>query len=851
MTYRRTCIAVLTLVLVTALAAGSAAPARAATTSLYASGWTVNNNADWTPFPPATNPLGAPDVVCVDVSTPTGSWAEFTFGGFGIPGGDTVTGIEVRVNYVSISSGNTVQLTNGGSLVGSSKSVAQVTGVAACSSAMWVSAGGAGDLWGTSLTTADFNAGNVGFRLTQNSNTIGLDAVEIIVHHGGANPAPTADAGGPYVVAEGASVVLDASGSSDPDQSTASLTFEWDLDNDTAYDDATGIGPTFSAAGKDGQGVAQTIGVKVTDSAAAFDTAATTITINNVAPSVAAPTVSPEPSEEGASATASATFTDPAGSLDAPFSCTVDYDTADLNPPVAGTVSGFGCTGPSHVYGDNGTYTVMVTVIDKDGDSGSSSASHQVTNVAPTVDVPEVTPEPSEEGSPVSASATFSDPGSDDSAFTCTVDYGEGDGAVAGTVTGSTCVGPSHSYGDNGTYNVTVCVTDKDSGEGCESSDHEVENVAPTVATPGIVPEPSDEGSAVTASATFTDPGEDDSPFTCTVDFDTSDAVDAVAGTVTGMTCTGDHTYGDNGTFNVEICVTDKDDGEGCAASDHVVDNVAPDAQLDTGGAITFPSGDDAFIGRQGEEQSHDADADDPGSDDLTFAWDFGFPGSTTTYYNDTGDPSGTPDPFPSPGPFFPFSASDTASVTFANPGVYTVRVDVTDDDGGSDFDDLPKLVTGSGDCAYSQGFWRHQFRGRGKPHFDTPTLQAYLDLVNVASGVFSEQVAAAIPAEAQAVFAPGGSFYDKAVRQALAAWLNWASGGVAWNEEIDLDGDLVPDIQFSALIAMVEAILLDPGASHADLELAKDLAEAVNLLDESSSGCEPRASTRPIVVDR
>ena len=84
-------------------------------------------------------------------------------------------------------------------------------------------------------------------------------------------------------------------------------------------------------------------------------------------------------------------------------------------------------------------------------------------------------------------------------------------------------------------------------------------------------------------------------------------------------------------------------------------------------------------------------------------------------------------------------------------------------------------------------------------------------------------------------------------MRWVMAAWLNWASGGVAWDEGIDLDGDMTADIQFSALIAMVEAILLDPAASHADLELAKDLAEAVNLLDESGS-CEPRAGTRVIV---
>jgi hypothetical protein len=279
-----------------------------------------------------------------------------------------------------------------------------------------------------------------------------------------------------------------------------------------------------------------------------------------------------------------------------------------------------------------------------------------------------------------------------------------------------------------------------------------------------------------------------------------------------------------------------------------VVENVVPDAQLDTASAITFPSGDDAFIGRQGAEQSHDAEADDPGSDDLTFDWDFGFPGSgvSATYFNDTGDPFGAPDPPQSPHGTFPFSASDTASVIFTDAGVYTVRVDVTDDDGGSDFEDLPKLITGDGECAFSQGFWRHQFSGHGRPHFDTATLQLFLDLVDFASGVFSEDVAAAIPAQAQIVFAPGGSFRDKATRQALAAWLNWASGGVAWDEGIDTDGDLATDTPFHTVIAMVEAVLLDPDATFKELLVAKDLAEAVNLLDALNPDCSDRVRPLP-----
>ena len=72
---------------------------------------------------------------------------------------------------------------------------------------------------------------------------------------------PTADAGGPYFVTEGGTVVLSGADSSDPNQSTASLTFQWDLDGDGMFGesgaaalrgDETGETPTFSAAGLDG-----------------------------------------------------------------------------------------------------------------------------------------------------------------------------------------------------------------------------------------------------------------------------------------------------------------------------------------------------------------------------------------------------------------------------------------------------------------------------------------------------------------------------------------------------------------------------------------------------------------------
>lgn len=58
------------------------------------------------------------------------------------------------------------------------------------------------------------------------------------------NPAVTADAGGPYTIAEGQTLTLDATGS----VAGPTATHAWDLDADGQFDDATGASPTIPAA---------------------------------------------------------------------------------------------------------------------------------------------------------------------------------------------------------------------------------------------------------------------------------------------------------------------------------------------------------------------------------------------------------------------------------------------------------------------------------------------------------------------------------------------------------------------------------------------------------------------------
>ncbi len=103
------------------------------------------------------------------------------------------------------------------------------------------------------------------------------------------NGPPVANAGGPYQITEGDSLTVDATATSDPNQSSSTLKYEWDLNGDGVYTDAAGSRPTLSWAQLQALGLGDgpstfTARVRVTDDYGDSHIASAAGKIANLAP---------------------------------------------------------------------------------------------------------------------------------------------------------------------------------------------------------------------------------------------------------------------------------------------------------------------------------------------------------------------------------------------------------------------------------------------------------------------------------------------------------------------------------------------------------------------------------------
>jgi MYXO-CTERM domain-containing protein len=335
-----------------------------------------------------------------------------------------------------------------------------------------------------------------------------------------------------------------------------------------------------------------------------------TIDVDNVAPTLVS--ASATGAAEGVAATFSASATDPGA------------DTLGYAWTFGDGSKGTGAS-DSHAYSDDGTYTWSLTVTDGDGGSVSTSGTVTITDSPPVVTA--LSLPTTKEGSAASLSASVTAWSGD----TLTYAWNFGDGST------STSKAPSHSWADNGSYSVTLVVTDDEGSTSSLTQTMTITNVNPVASFSASV---ADEGSVSTFYGSATDAGTADT-FTYAWDFGDGSGD-------TGETAW--HTYAGDGSYTVTLTVTDKDGGVDTEVQVVVVGNAAPvmsavsgDATVEEGAAGTFT-----------------ASATDAGGDALVYTWDFG-DGSS-----DTGD---------------------TVSHTWVQDGAYTVKVvvdDGVDTDAGS-----------------------------------------------------------------------------------------------------------------------------------------------------------------------
>jgi PKD repeat protein len=385
---------------------------------------------------------------------------------------------------------------------------------------------------------------------------------------------------------------------------------------------------------------------------------------------------------------------------------TVDWgDGSPLEMPALFAGPGSGALGATHSYQDNGVYLVTITVTDDDGGSDMQSFQVAVGNVAPTAVLTNNGPVNEGSSATVSFSGQF-DPSTTDTAagFRYAYDldnngtFDVGNGTYAGSVaTSSQLVSAALLADGPGTRTVKARILDKDGGFTDYTTTITINNVAPELINIVVDDATIDEGETAAITMTIDDPGTLDT-FEVDVDWKDGGPIDTIpdlgamnaSGTVGGTIYEWDaqsreltvsHLYRDDNPtatasdpYTVMLAVRDDDLGAtGPYNVNLTVSNVRPvlvvaDGQTVNEGALLDLSAMGApplalFID-DGKLDTHVA----------TVNWGDGTAVQVPTIFFAVG------------------SGALGASHTYADNGVYTVTVTVTDDDGG--FDSQSFLVT-------------------------------------------------------------------------------------------------------------------------------------------------------------
>ena len=452
-------------------------------------------------------------------------------------------------------------------------------------------------------------------RIRDSSNNEAFDNATITVNN--ANPVIQTATSAPETPVESQSVSFSASATDAGSIDT--LSYSWNFGDGT---NGSGTSPshTYTDNGN------YTVTLTVTDKDNATDTQTLMVNVGQVAPSLGA--ISGEVNiNEGSTNTWSSLLTK------ARFD-DVDWSISwgDSTPNSTGSVNNDILTSTissSHIYGDEGTFTLRITATDDDVQTDEATLVVTVNNVNPVIQTVS-TDNNQDEGTSFSFSATATDAGTSDT-LTYTWNFDDDSPPQNGQQV-------EHVFEDDGDYNVVLTVTDPDTGSATRMIPITVNNADPEIDST-TVPGSGNEGTSLGFSASASDVDADTLTYTWNFGDDT--------GNQTGSTIS--HTYTQNGTYTVTITVTDEDGGSVSQQSTVVIANVPPEL-----GSTTIPGN-----GNEGAQLNFAASASDDGADALTYTWNFG---------DGTGNQTGA-----------------TISHTYADNDTYTVTITVEDQDGDTD----------------------------------------------------------------------------------------------------------------------------------------------------------------------
>lgn len=348
------------------------------------------------------------------------------------------------------------------------------------------------------------------------------------------NVAPTLGAVSVTGATEGSVATLTTS-AVDPGSET--LTYFWTFGDGST--DTTTTASTTHTYVDDGT---YSVTVLVMDGDGGTDTDTVSVAVANAAPVFTSSSI-PSSGSEGGSVSGSAAATD-AGTTDV---ITYTWDWGDGTTSTGAAVT--------HSYQNDGTYLVQVTAADADGGSTTRTGYATIAGVAPVIGS-HSSVGTLDEGASSSFSAVATDAGVLDT-LTYTWDWDDG--------TSSTGDAVSHAWGDNGTYLVTLTVTDEDGLADSDTFVVTVDNVAPTAGAISAVA--GDEGVSQTVTVAVADPGSLD---TFSYEWDFGDGT-------TGTGSAPSHAWPDEGTYTITVSVKDDDGGTAAAVTTTVdIANVDP-----------------------------------------------------------------------------------------------------------------------------------------------------------------------------------------------------------------------------------------------------------------------------------